>query len=162
MNQIKFVVSFLVTMWLGVTAAPATTGLLVVGVRARHGAIWQPCTSSFPGGGHPLIKSVATELGVGILRVTTSREHGSVVVSARSPGCLLAAGGSMHLRIQRFSCVPPAQPGSQKGCHSLHWNLMTTMKNIAETHELTEADKTYPGMPLFHVHGIKCPLFATL
>lgn len=49
-----------------------------------------------------------------------------------------------------------------KGVPLLHRNLLTSIKNIVDTYELCESDKTYLVMPLFHVHGLMAALFATL
>jgi acyl-CoA synthetase (AMP-forming)/AMP-acid ligase II len=43
-----------------------------------------------------------------------------------------------------------------------HRNLTRTMKNIRETYELTEADRTMLVMPLFHIHGLVAGLLAPL
>jgi acyl-CoA synthetase (AMP-forming)/AMP-acid ligase II len=63
MNQIEFVISFLATMWLGVTAAPVTAG----SSKSEFEHVMRNLATGYllvPGGGHPLIESVATELGV--------------------------------------------------------------------------------------------------
>ncbi|KAL2757980.1 hypothetical protein ACRALDRAFT_2132703 [Sodiomyces alcalophilus JCM 7366] len=41
-----------------------------------------------------------------------------------------------------------------------HGNLTRTMKNIQETYQLTDKDRTMLVMPLFHVHGLLCALLA--
>lgn len=47
-----------------------------------------------------------------------------------------------------------------KGVPLLHRNLMTTVKNIINTYELCESDKSYLVMPLFHVHGLMSALLS--
>ncbi|TDZ15840.1 putative peroxisomal-coenzyme A synthetase [Colletotrichum orbiculare MAFF 240422] len=43
-----------------------------------------------------------------------------------------------------------------------HRNLTRTMKNIQNTYQLTNKDRTMLVMPLFHVHGLLCGLLAPL
>ncbi|KAF8509125.1 putative fatty acid transporter FAT2 [Hysterangium stoloniferum] len=43
-----------------------------------------------------------------------------------------------------------------------HHNLLTTAKNIVGTYALTNADRSYLVMPLFHVHGLLAGLLAPL
>jgi len=43
-----------------------------------------------------------------------------------------------------------------------HHNLVTTTKNIVNTYSLTNADRSYLVMPLFHVHGLLAGLLAPL
>ncbi|KAI0206930.1 AMP-binding enzyme [Astrocystis sublimbata] len=43
-----------------------------------------------------------------------------------------------------------------------HRNLTRTMKNIQNTYQLTNKDRTMLVMPLFHVHGLLCGLLALL
>ncbi|KAK1978493.1 AMP-binding enzyme [Colletotrichum cereale] len=43
-----------------------------------------------------------------------------------------------------------------------HRNLTRTMKNIQNTYQLTDKDRTMLVMPLFHVHGLLCGLLAPL
>ncbi|MCY4129873.1 MAG: acyl--CoA ligase [Gammaproteobacteria bacterium] len=50
---------------------------------------------------------------------------------------------------------PKMVPLSQK-------NLLASAQNIAETLELTEADRCLNVMPLFHIHGLMAPIMATL
>jgi len=47
-----------------------------------------------------------------------------------------------------------------KGVPLLHRNLLTTVKNIIGTYELTENDVSYLVMPLFHVHGLMSALLS--
>mmetsp|Transcript_95380 Transcript_95380/g.251989 ORF Transcript_95380/g.251989 Transcript_95380/m.251989 type:complete len:522 (-) Transcript_95380:312-1877(-) len=49
-----------------------------------------------------------------------------------------------------------------KGVPLLHRNLMTSIKNIVATYELSEKDISYLVMPLFHVHGLMAGLLAAL
>jgi len=42
----------------------------------------------------------------------------------------------------------------------LHRNLLTTIKNIVDTYELSESDTSYLVMPLFHVHGLMSALLS--
>mmetsp|Transcript_101425 Transcript_101425/g.286114 ORF Transcript_101425/g.286114 Transcript_101425/m.286114 type:complete len:521 (-) Transcript_101425:35-1597(-) len=49
-----------------------------------------------------------------------------------------------------------------KGVPLLHRNLMTSVKNIVGTYELSEADTSYLVMPLFHVHGLMSALLSAL
>ncbi|ROT41508.1 peroxisomal-coenzyme A synthetase [Sodiomyces alkalinus F11] len=43
-----------------------------------------------------------------------------------------------------------------------HANLTRTMKNIQQTYQLTDKDRTMLVMPLFHVHGLLCALLTPL
>lgn len=49
-----------------------------------------------------------------------------------------------------------------KGVPLLHRNLMTTVKNIIGTYELSATDTSYLVMPLFHVHGLMAGLLSAL
>jgi len=49
-----------------------------------------------------------------------------------------------------------------KGVPLLHRNLMTTVKNIIATYELSPQDRSYLVMPLFHVHGLMAGLLSAL
>ncbi|ORZ17752.1 hypothetical protein BCR42DRAFT_490453 [Absidia repens] len=52
--------------------------------------------------------------------------------------------------------------GRPKGVPLTHLNLVTSMKNIVKTYELSPQDRTLLVMPLFHVHGLICGLLSTL
>ncbi|KAH8925096.1 acetyl-CoA synthetase-like protein [Atractiella rhizophila] len=52
--------------------------------------------------------------------------------------------------------------GRPKAVPLSHLNLCTTIKNIVNTYSLTDRDRTYLVMPLFHVHGLLCGLLAPL
>jgi len=47
-----------------------------------------------------------------------------------------------------------------KGVPLLHRNLLTSVKNIVGTYELSEKDTSYLVMPLFHVHGLMSALMS--
>lgn len=47
-----------------------------------------------------------------------------------------------------------------KGVPLLHRNLLTTVKNIVNTYELSDKDTSYLVMPLFHVHGLMSALLS--
>jgi len=49
-----------------------------------------------------------------------------------------------------------------KGVPLSHINLITSVRNIAQTYDLSFRDKTCLVMPLFHVHGLMAGLLATL
>jgi len=49
-----------------------------------------------------------------------------------------------------------------KGVPLLHRNLLTSVKNIVGTYELSEKDTSYLVMPLFHVHGLMAGLLSAL
>lgn len=49
-----------------------------------------------------------------------------------------------------------------KGVPLSHTNLVTSIRNIASTYELTEADRSLLVMPLFHVHGLMAATLTTL
>jgi len=52
--------------------------------------------------------------------------------------------------------------GRPKAVPLSHKNLVATMHNIQRTYKLTQEDKTYLVMPLFHVHGLMCGLLSSL
>mmetsp|Transcript_11899 Transcript_11899/g.21764 ORF Transcript_11899/g.21764 Transcript_11899/m.21764 type:complete len:517 (-) Transcript_11899:46-1596(-) len=49
-----------------------------------------------------------------------------------------------------------------KGVPLLHRNLLTSIRNIVGTYELSEKDVSYLVMPLFHVHGLMAGLLSAL
>lgn len=49
-----------------------------------------------------------------------------------------------------------------KGVPLTHGNLMTSIRNIAATYQLTPADTSLIAMPLFHVHGLLGATLSTL
>jgi len=49
-----------------------------------------------------------------------------------------------------------------KGVPLLHRNLLTSIKNIVNTYELSDKDTSYLVMPLFHVHGLMAGLLSAL
>jgi acyl-CoA synthetase (AMP-forming)/AMP-acid ligase II len=49
-----------------------------------------------------------------------------------------------------------------KGVPLSHYNLVSSVKNIVATYDLTKLDKGLLVMPLFHVHGLVCGLLAPL
>lgn len=49
-----------------------------------------------------------------------------------------------------------------KGVPLTHLNLLTTLKNIVATYELSEKDTSLIVMPLFHVHGLLGATLSTL
>ncbi|GAA95375.1 hypothetical protein E5Q_02029 [Mixia osmundae IAM 14324] len=52
--------------------------------------------------------------------------------------------------------------GRPKAVPLTHRNLLTTMSNIKRTYALTEADRSYLVMPLFHVHGLLAGFLAPI
>eukprot|EP00884_Botryococcus_braunii_P001865 jgi/Botrbrau1/1167/Bobra.0162s0055.1 len=52
--------------------------------------------------------------------------------------------------------------GRPKGVPLSHGNLAASLSNIAQTYELTPADRSLLVMPLFHVHGLMAGLLAPL
>ncbi|KAI8968879.1 hypothetical protein BDF20DRAFT_827359 [Mycotypha africana] len=52
--------------------------------------------------------------------------------------------------------------GRPKGVLLTHLNILTSMRNIINTYELTAKDRSLVVMPLFHVHGLVCGLLSTL
>lgn len=52
--------------------------------------------------------------------------------------------------------------GRPKAVPLTHLNIMTTMRNIANTYEFTSQDRGLLVMPLFHVHGLVAGLLAPL
>lgn len=51
--------------------------------------------------------------------------------------------------------------GRPKSVPLTHNNISTSMRNIANTYELSNTDRTYIVMPLFHVHGLIGGLLST-
>lgn len=52
--------------------------------------------------------------------------------------------------------------GRPKAVPLTHGNMAATVQNIINTYHLTSHDASYLVMPLFHVHGLMCGLFASL
>ncbi|CDK25933.1 unnamed protein product [Kuraishia capsulata CBS 1993] len=52
--------------------------------------------------------------------------------------------------------------GRPKAVPLTHLNIVTSMKNITHTYDLSPSDRTYLVMPLFHVHGLIGAFLSTL
>jgi oxalate---CoA ligase len=52
--------------------------------------------------------------------------------------------------------------GRPKSVPLTHHNLVTTTRNVVNTYSLTEKDRSYLVMPLFHVHGLLAGLLSPL
>ncbi|ORY97233.1 hypothetical protein BCR43DRAFT_472276 [Syncephalastrum racemosum] len=105
--------------------------------------------------------------------VRAARKQGTAVVEAKWTGSAIQLNGPSQGRQQKQVVFEP-QPdditlllhtsgttGRPKGVPLSHLNLVTTMRNIVRTYELTPQDRTLLVMPLFHVHGLLCGLLAT-
>ncbi|WFD29415.1 oxalate--CoA ligase [Malassezia sp. CBS 17886] len=109
-------------------------------------------------------KRAADALGVPVVEAAldTSRATPFVTLVARDGPLLTgkaqqAAGSDTALVLHTSGTT-----GRPKAVPLTHANLVATMHNIVDTYALTNADKSFLVMPLFHVHGLLCGLLAPL
>ena len=162
-NQIENVISFIAATWIGAIAAPINASY----AKAEFAYDMNNLSTKFllvPAEGHELIESVAAEIGtIACLSVETSKTGSTVLCRSKcefsdnEPTLSTPEPDDTALFLHTSGTT-----GKPKGVPLSHKNMLASMSNIAGTYELTPEDKTYLVMPLFHVHGIMCPLFATL
>ncbi|KAG1472745.1 hypothetical protein G6F56_001354 [Rhizopus delemar] len=167
-NTLEFVVSFLASTFMSLVASPLNPAY----TEDEFNFYLEDAKSSIlilPSGASKDAKNpailAAKRQGVFVVEVHFTGSRLQVI--AVSPEIKQQA----HREIKGFE-PQPDQPalllhtsgttGRPKGVPLTHLNLVTTMRNIIGTYELTPKDRTLLVMPLFHVHGLLCGLLATL
>mmetsp|Transcript_61526 Transcript_61526/g.110692 ORF Transcript_61526/g.110692 Transcript_61526/m.110692 type:complete len:576 (+) Transcript_61526:2-1729(+) len=165
-NTVEYVVVFLACAEIAAVAAP-----LNAAYKAAEFTFYLEDTAAalllLPPEGSPEGQKAAAELKVPTLAVQLIdgkvglRPLGNASSAAGKPSGAkpIVAPGPEDVALFLHTSGTTSKP---KGVPLLHRNLMTSVKNIVETYELCEADKTYLVMPLFHVHGLMSALLSTL
>ncbi|WFD36345.1 oxalate--CoA ligase [Malassezia cuniculi] len=166
-NSPEFVAVFLATAAEGLIAAPLNpaykeseahfyledtqTKLLVLPNGALEGKA---------GEGASAAARAAKSLGISIAEVVV--DNGKITLVA--DGAPLPAGEVHHASEDDTALVlhTSGTTGRPKAVPLTHRNLLTSMINIRDSYKLSESDRTFLVMPLFHVHGLLCGLLASL
>ncbi|GBF66314.1 peroxisomal-CoA synthetase [Trichophyton mentagrophytes] len=93
-------------------------------------------------------------------------DGGKVVLDVKEHGKLAGKGGLQVQTAQPDDIAlvlhTSGTTGRPKAVPLTHQNLTRTMRNIQATYSLTDNDRTYLVMPLFHVHGLLAAFLAPL
>ncbi len=158
-NGLEFLVAFL-----GTTGARAIAAPLNPAYKVEEYKFYMEDAGAraviVPPGEHPA-RTAAAELNIPRWEASLDA-HGRVCL-----GCPPSTAGSAD--------VADPQPGNvalflhtsgttsrPKGVPLTHGNLMTSIRNIAQTYRLTAEDASLIVMPLFHVHGLLGATLSTL
>jgi len=150
-NGLPAIVSFLGASLAG-TAAPLNPGY-----REEEFRFYLADTNAkillAPPGGAEEARRAAAALGVPVLDV----EESGRLVSAPGSGDFAPAADDIALVLHTSGST-----GRPKRVPLRHGNLAVSIRNIASTYRLGEADVSLCLMPLFHVHGLMASTMATL
>lgn len=101
---------------------------------------------------------VAKRLGIKIVEINPLGTNGGFTFGGVGPATALARdldAIALILHTSGTTSRPKMVPLSQR-------NLLASARNIASTLQLTNEDRCLNVMPLFHIHGLMAPLFASL
>jgi acyl-CoA synthetase (AMP-forming)/AMP-acid ligase II len=117
-----------------------------------------------PKSGNAEAESAASKVRVPVT-IGVVDEIGDVYIHSKT-GCTIIEGEISETRaIPQDTALflhTSGTTGLPKGVPLSHKNMITTMRNIVATYNLTSSDRGYVVMPLFHVHGLMAGLFGAL
>ncbi len=158
-NGVEFIATFLAATWIRAIAAPLNPAYKVEEFRfsmedsGARGVILPP-------GPHPA-REAAQQLGLPVWeaaprgdRVELEKRSGPSV-RARDEGPPRQEDVALFLHTSGTTSRP-------KGVPLTHGNLMSSLRNIALTYDLSPEDVSLIVMPLFHVHGLLGATLSTL
>ncbi|KAI9480508.1 MAG: hypothetical protein EXX96DRAFT_481277 [Benjaminiella poitrasii] len=165
-NSLEFAISFLAITYMNLVASPLNFAY----TEDEFNFYLEDAKSSVlivPSGTDATSPAILAAQKQGVVVVEVFWTGSEIDVKARSGN----PSSEPHRTIEKFE-PKPDQPalllhtsgttGRPKGVPLTHLNLLTSMKNIINTYELTQDDRTLLVMPLFHVHGLVCGLLSTL
>jgi acyl-CoA synthetase (AMP-forming)/AMP-acid ligase II len=159
-NGLEYLTAFLAVTWAGAVAAPLNPAYKVeefkffmedAGARA----------AIVPPGEHPA-REAASQLQVPVWQARLD-VAGKVRLEGLSAGAIPSGGSegprSGDVALFLHTSGTTSRP---KGVPLTHRNLMTSIRNIVDTYDLTADDTSLIVMPLFHVHGLLGATLSTL
>ncbi len=159
-NGLEYLTTFLATTWARAVAAPLNSSYKVEEFRfyledAGSRAV------IVPPGDHPA-RQAASQLGVAIWEAKLDPQ-GTVQIE-RVSGSAASAGDDGPPRPDDVALFlhTSGTTSRPKGVPLTHENLMTSIRNIVGTYQLTPDDASLIVMPLFHVHGLLGATLSTL
>ncbi len=159
-NGLEFLATFLATAWARAVAAPLNPAYKVEEFRFYMEDAG--CKSVIvPPGDHPA-RIAAAELNLALWEA--SRDSAGKVRLQRLSGTAAATveTGSPQPDDVALFLHTSGTTSRPKGVPLTHANLMTSIRNIARTYQLTPGDASLIVMPLFHVHGLLGATLSTL
>mmetsp|Transcript_18159 Transcript_18159/g.38830 ORF Transcript_18159/g.38830 Transcript_18159/m.38830 type:complete len:511 (-) Transcript_18159:113-1645(-) len=163
-NTVEYVSMFLATAKAGVVAAPLNAAYK----SAEFDFYLQDTEAAMmilPPEGNPEAEKACTALKVpmfaakadtsGYVRLCQLKDYPAPKPAGAAPTPSGAEDVALFLHTSGTTSKP-------KGVPLLHRNLMTSIKNIIATYELSAQDISYLVMPLFHVHGLMAGLLSAL
>ncbi|GJD08826.1 2-hydroxyacyl-CoA lyase [Galdieria sulphuraria] len=166
-NSVEFVVSFLAVTWAGAIAAPLNEAyrkdeflFYLQDAGAKAIIVIQDQASK-----EALDAAESLKLPIWSLSkfIANSRDISIQIPSSQWNGAQSTTGSSRALPDDVALFLHTSGTTSKpKGVPLTHKNLMTSIRNISKTYELSDSDVTLLVMPLFHVHGLMAALLSTL
>lgn len=159
-NGLEFLTTFLAVTWAGAIAAPLNPVYTVEEFRFFVEDT-QARAVIVPPGQHAA-RDAATRLNLPIWEVSLNA-HGSIQLERTSAMLVSAGNGEApqpnDVALFLYTSGTTSRP---KGVPLTHSNLMTSLRNIVNTYQLTPEDVSLVVMPLFHVHGLLGATLSTL
>eukprot|EP00931_Biecheleriopsis_adriatica_P116969 TRINITY_DN92542_c0_g1_i1.p1 TRINITY_DN92542_c0_g1~~TRINITY_DN92542_c0_g1_i1.p1 ORF type:complete len:533 (+),score=144.02 TRINITY_DN92542_c0_g1_i1:224-1600(+) len=165
-NTVEYIMLFFAIAKAGAVAAPLNPAY-----KAAEFEFYMQDTSAklliLPSGGSAEAEKAATSLKIPSFAASLNEEGTGVQLGALAGGQAPNVASVLQLpKVDPESVAlflhTSGTTSKPKGVPLLHRNLVTTVKNIIGTYELTAADKSYLVMPLFHVHGLMAGLLSAL
>jgi len=163
-NTVEYVTLFLATAAAGAVAAP-----LNAAYKVPEFEFYLQDTSArlilLPPQGNPEAEKAAANLKVPVFSVALSGDKVKLGPLRSGPAPAAPSGaapkpsGPEDVALFLHTSGTTSKP---KGVPLLHRNLLTSIRNIVATYELSAQDVSYLVMPLFHVHGLMAGLLAAL
>jgi acyl-CoA synthetase (AMP-forming)/AMP-acid ligase II len=159
-NGLEFLTTFLATTWARAVAAPLNPGYKTEEFRFYLEDAGAKAVI-VPPGDHPA-RQAAAQLDLPLWEVTLDL-HGHVHLE-RVSGSPAAAGddGPPQPDDVALFLHTSGTTSRPKGVPLTHENLVTSIRNIVSTYQLTPEDASLIVMPLFHVHGLLGATLSTL
>jgi acyl-CoA synthetase (AMP-forming)/AMP-acid ligase II len=157
-NGLEFLATFLATTWARAVAAPLNPAYKVEEFRFYMEDA--SCKAVIvPPGEHPA-RTAAAEMKLPLWEA--SCESATVRLQCLSGPASGADTGPPRPDDIALFLHTSGTTSRPKGVPLTHANLMTSIRNIAQTYQLTPLDKSLIVMPLFHVHGLLGATLSTL
>lgn len=166
-NTAELIVCFFAVASLGATAAPLNPGYVKDEFMFYLDDMGPASLLVVPGMGNVEAEGAAEALGTAVVAIKTDK-NGVVTISqkVRCNNPIIRDGSRpMDKASPSDVCLFLHTSGTTakpKGVPLTHANMLCTMRNITEWYSLGPGDRGYVVMPLFHVHGLMCALFAAL
>ncbi|KAK2033326.1 AMP-binding enzyme [Colletotrichum zoysiae] len=167
-NSYEFIVSFLAASWQRGIAAPLNPAYkqdeFEFYIEDVKSAIVLVPKGAYAAGA-PAVKA-AKKFNAAIAETYWDESKKEVALDVKDLGQLKSKGREKVLKAEADDVAlvlhTSGTTSRPKVVPLTHRNLTRTMKNIQNTYQLTDKDRTMLVMPLFHVHGLLCGLLAPL